>query len=53
MVIYKSRFGLRLRAAGENPEAADSLGINVSGIRYIGVLISGAFAGLGGAWLAM
>jgi simple sugar transport system permease protein len=52
VIIYRTRFGLRLRAAGENPEAADSLGISVNKIRYIGVLISGAFAGLGGAWLA-
>jgi simple sugar transport system permease protein len=52
IIFYKSRFGLRLRAVGENPAAADSLGISITKIRYAGVLISGVLAGLGGAWLA-
>ncbi|GAM14988.1 ABC transporter permease [Mesobacillus selenatarsenatis] len=48
-ILYKTRFGLRLRSCGEFPQAAEAAGINVRKVRYSGVLISGAFAGLGGA----
>lgn len=47
IVLYKLKFGLRLKACGENPSAADAVGINVTRYRYYGVLISGALAGVG------
>lgn len=48
-LLYKTAFGLRLRSCGEHPHAASAAGINVGKMRYIGVLTSGALAGLGGA----
>ncbi|MBQ9890711.1 MAG: ABC transporter permease [Firmicutes bacterium] len=48
IILYKTKFGLRVRSCGENPHAADSLGINVKKMRYAGTTISGALAGMGG-----
>ena len=48
VILYFTKFGLRLRSCGENPQAADSLGINVYAMRYAGTTISGALAGMGG-----
>ena len=52
-VLLRTRFGLRLRAVGEYPLAADTLGISVTRMRYAGVLLSGALAGMAGAYLAI
>lgn len=52
-LIYKTRAGLNLRAVGENPAAADSLGINVFQVRYLYIIIGGMLAGIGGAYLSL
>lgn len=52
-VMFKTPFGLRLRAVGENPSAADAAGVNVQKMRYIGVILSGVLAAAGGAYLSI
>lgn len=52
-ILERTRFGLRLRAVGENPEAADSAGVSVYGVRWTAVLLSGALAAIGGAYLSI
>jgi simple sugar transport system permease protein len=53
VLLFRSRWGLRTRAVGEHPRAADTLGINVFSLRYRNVIIGGIFAGLAGAWLTL
>jgi simple sugar transport system permease protein len=52
-ILYHTPFGLRLRAVGENPEAADAAGVAVNRMRYLGVVLSGVLAGIGGAYLSI
>jgi simple sugar transport system permease protein len=52
-LLYRTPFGLRVRAVGEHPGAAASVGVRVSRVRYVAVLLSGALAGLGGVYLAL
>lgn len=53
VLVFRTRFGLRLRAAGENPWAAEAAGVNIARVRYAAVILSGIFAGLGGAFLSI
>ncbi|NMO97578.1 ABC transporter permease [Paenibacillus lemnae] len=53
IALYKTPFGMRLRACGEHPHAAEAAGVRVQSMRYVGVMISGAFSGLGGAAILM
>ena len=51
-VVFRTRFGLRLRAVGENPKAVDTAGISVEALRYKALLIGGILCGIGGVYLA-
>lgn len=53
VVLFKTTYGLRLRMVGENPKAASTMGLKVRGLKYSGVIICGALAGLGGAYLSL
>jgi ABC-type uncharacterized transport system permease subunit len=53
VMLFRTRWGLRTRSIGEHPEAADTVGINVFGMRYLNVLLGGLVAGLAGAWFSL
>ena len=53
MILYRTRFGLAIRAVGERPDAVDTRGLNVAVLRYVALMIGGALAGIGGAYLPL